>query len=106
MIFHTLILATVIILAAACGDGGGAYGDGGGDDGGQGPDDPAYAEVKPIVDRECGKCHNGSTHPLRFPNGAAFKASRAKARIANGTMPPGGGLKPDDKAALLAYLGG
>lgn len=69
------------------------------------PADPAFVAVQPVVDRECGRCHNGSVHPLKFSSGAAFKGSKAKARIGNGTMPPDRALKPEDKQALLDYLG-
>jgi len=67
--------------------------------------DAAWDELKPIVAANCGGCHNGTTHPLKFDSGAAFKRSKAKARISNGTMPPSGALAPDAKAKMLAYLG-
>jgi hypothetical protein len=73
---------------------------------GPGPQgDPAWDELKPLVVANCGGCHNGTTHPLKFDSGAAFKRSKAKARISNGTMPPSGALAPDVKAKMLAYLG-
>jgi hypothetical protein len=67
--------------------------------------DAAWDELKPIVAANCGGCHNGSTHPLKFDSGAAFKRSKAKVRISNGSMPPTGALAPDVKAKMLAYLG-
>jgi hypothetical protein len=67
--------------------------------------DRAWDDVKPLVEAKCGGCHNGTVHPLRFDTGAKFKASKAKLRISNGTMPPSGGLSDADKQRLLTYLG-
>jgi hypothetical protein len=70
------------------------------------PADTAWTgEIKPLVERHCGGCHNGTTHPLKFDTGAKFKGSKARVRISNGTMPPNGALPDDVKAKLLAYLG-
>lgn len=69
--------------------------------------DPAFEQVRPIVAANCGKCHNGATHPLDFSKPGVFKASKAKARLTGGTMPPVPNTISDaDKSALLAYLGG
>lgn len=68
-------------------------------------DDPAFAQVKPVIARACGRCHNGSEEPA-FTSAAVFKGSTAKARLVSGTMPPGGRIDPADKSALLSYLGG
>lgn len=69
------------------------------------PSDPAWAALKPLIDRNCGSCHNGSNTLPQFVSGAVFKASKAKAKITSGAMPPSGGLSDSDKKALLAYLG-
>lgn len=67
--------------------------------------DKAWDEIKPLVQTRCGGCHNGTVHPIKFDTAAKFKGSRAKARITDGSMPPGGGLSATDKQKLLAYLG-
>lgn len=64
----------------------------------------SFEGVKPILDKDCGGCHNGRVHPLKFDSEAAFRGSRAKARILNGSMPPNGPLAPADKKALLDFL--
>lgn len=70
------------------------------------PADPAFEKVKATVAAKCGKCHNGATHPLDFAKPGVLKASRAKARIEAGTMPPPpGSLTELEKADLLGYLG-
>lgn len=60
----------------------------------------SWDEIKPLVDENCNKCHGKSI-------GQAFtKANygpKAVARVANGTMPPGGGLSPDVKSKLESY---
>lgn len=91
-----LVLA-IAWLIVACGSDKGGYD--------RAPDDAAFAEVKPTVDRECGRCHNGSVQPLQF-SASNFKSSKAKTRVANGSMPPDRALKAADKDALLAYLNG
>lgn len=68
--------------------------------------DKDFDEIKPVIDRNCTKCHNGAVHPLKFDTAAKFKGSKSKARISNGTMPPAGNvLSAEDKQKLLAYLG-
>lgn len=67
--------------------------------------DADWGALQPLVAANCGKCHNGTNHPLKFDSGASFKASKAKLKISNGTMPPVGALAPDVKAKMLAYLG-
>lgn len=103
---HALLSVALFIFIgwffASCGK---QYNDAEYEDGPAPQDDPAYAAIKPIVDRECVKCHNGKTHPLKFDSAASFKGSKAKTRIGNGSMPPNGQLKDDDKKALLSYLG-
>lgn len=68
--------------------------------------DKAWDEIKPVVDRNCTKCHNGSVHPLKFDTAAKFKGSKAKARITDRTMPPAPAVMSDtDRQKLLTYLG-
>lgn len=99
----TLPILAVLALAAACGGGGNTYGD---DDPAPQPD-AAFDAVKPVIARNCAGCHNGSTHPLRFDSGAKFRASKAKAKLTGGLMPPPPKtISDEDKRALLAYLGG
>ncbi len=69
------------------------------------PVDTAFAEVQPVIAANCGKCHNGTVHPLDFSKPGVFKASKAKVRLTAGTMPPAPNTISDaDKAKLLAYL--
>lgn len=68
------------------------------------PEPKGFAAIKPVIDRDCGGCHNGRVHPLKFDSEAAFRGSKAKARILNGSMPPNGPLAPADKKALLDFL--
>lgn len=60
----------------------------------------AWDEIKPIVDQYCNNCHGKSV-------GQAFTKANfgegAIARVANGTMPPGGGLPKDIKSKLESY---
>jgi hypothetical protein len=68
--------------------------------------DAQWANVKVIIDRDCGSCHNG-VKETAFTSGAVFKASKAKAKLTGGLMPPPPKTIPaGDKSALLAYLGG
>lgn len=60
----------------------------------------AWDGIASIVEKSCNSCHGKSV-------GASFTASnfgsKAQTRVGNGSMPPGGNLAPEDKAALLAY---
>lgn len=64
----------------------------------------SWAEIKPIVDRECARCHNGVKHPLTLSTESSFKSSKAKVRIENGSMPPDRTLPAADKKSLLSYF--
>jgi|GEM_PF-5679986 len=93
------------ILAIALAAGLAACGDDDSDGGSAPPPDPAFVSIKVVVDRNCGGCHNGTTHPLRFDSSAKFKTAKVKTRIANGSMPPSPKrLSDEDKKALLEYL--
>lgn len=71
----------------------------------QEPADPAWDAIRPVVTRNCTKCHNGTIHPLDFSKKAVFKSSKAKARLQAGTMPPAGNvISKEDKDKLLKYL--
>ncbi len=94
------LLCQLIFYVSSCGD---SYPDESA--GGPPVSDPAYAAVAPIVNKNCGTCHNGSTHPLKLDSGAKLKA--AAGRIRNGSMPPAPRkLTPDDKTKLLEYVEG
>lgn len=67
------------------------------------PADPAFAAIQPIIQRNCGDCHNGRKEPA-FPDGATFKASQSKQELQSGSMPLGRAISAADKAALLGYL--
>ncbi len=99
-----LVLCFILLFGMGCGSSEGGYGDKPAP-GDQAPQsDPAFAAVKPTVDKSCGGCHNGRVHPLTFNSPGAFKTARVKALIESGRMPPNGPLPASDKAALLAYL--
>ncbi len=98
-----LCLIALALTLTACGSSDADYGD-------KAPApppaaDPEFAAIQPVIERACGKCHNGTVHPLRFTSAAAFKGSKAKARLTAGTMPPAPAtISAEDKAALLAFL--
>jgi hypothetical protein len=64
----------------------------------------AFEAIKPIVDRECVRCHGGRQAPdLRRE--AGFNSPRVKNEITTGDMPPDKRLSAADKGKLLAYFG-
>ena len=72
------------------------------------PPRDAFAEIKPLVDKSCAAagCHAGAGF---VQSGAAFKASKAKVRIANKSMPPpaspqGRAFSEAERAVLVRYL--
>jgi uncharacterized membrane protein len=65
--------------------------------------DPQFAAVQPVIQRNCGDCHNGGRLPA-FNSPEAFRGSAAKAEITSGSMPLGRAMSAADKAVLLAYL--
>jgi mono/diheme cytochrome c family protein len=69
------------------------------------PADPAFAQVQPVVAKNCGGCHGVRPGLPVFASGAAFRASNARAELLTGAMPPAPHtISADDRAALLAYL--
>lgn len=101
---RSLWLIVLGLALSACGSSDGGYG---GDNAPPPPPaaDPEFAAVQPVIEKACGKCHNGTVHPLRFDTAAKFKAGKAKARLAAGTMPPPPAtISAEDKQVLLAYL--
>lgn len=66
------------------------------------PTNPQWDGLKSLVDAECGRCHNGTTHPTVF-NASNFGNSGVQARIANDSMPPDRDLDDETKARFLAY---
>lgn len=66
--------------------------------------DAAFEKVKPLIAEACGKCHVTGSQAPRFDSAAAFKGSKALQEIEGGDMPPSGQIKPETKAALVAYL--
>ena len=57
-----------------------------------------WAEAEPLVEEHCGNCHGGGAQKA-IDSQDRLQAS--KGRIADGSMPPGGGLPDDVKAKLL-----
>lgn len=60
-----------------------------------------YAAVSTLVDANCGRCHNGTIHPLTF-NEESWYASKARNRIEDNTMPPDVALEKDTRSKLLS----
>jgi hypothetical protein len=65
---------------------------------------PKWAEIAPLVAKECVNCHNGAKHPLNLSTQAAWDNSKSKARIANDSMPPNKKLEPSVKEKFLSYF--
>lgn len=64
----------------------------------------AFEAIKPLVDKECVRCHGGRQAPdLRTE--AGFNSPRVKNEIASGGMPNDKTLSAADKGKLLAYFG-
>ena len=63
----------------------------------------AWLAVKDTVKDECGRCHNGSVHPLNLSIEANYRA-KAKGRIENASMPPDKILDVEVKRILLSYF--
>ncbi len=102
---RSLWLIVLGLALNACGSSDGGYGDSTPPPAAPAAD-PEFAAVQPVIEKNCGKCHNGTTHPLKFDTAAKFKAGKAKARLTSGTMPPAPAtISSDDKNVLLAYLG-
>lgn len=91
---RNLILAGVAMLVVGCG---------GYEDEKKTDEKPseAWLSLKGDVDKYCGNCHNGSQQQA-FTE-ARWKSSTAKARVSNGSMPPGGGLPEAVKAKMIAF---
>lgn len=67
--------------------------------------DKAWDELKPLVQENCGSCHNGTVHPLKFDTGAKFKASKSRAKLEARLMPPPPRtISEDAKQKMLQYL--
>lgn len=66
--------------------------------------DPAFAKVQPVIQANCGSCHNGSFQ-FAFTSASQFKASKALDELTTGGMPPPPNtISPSDKAVLIDYL--
>lgn len=102
-----LCLCLVASVLVSCGGGGSGYGDNGSQPAPTG--DPAWDNVAAAIAANCGGCHapgNAKGLPV-FSTGAAFKASKAQAKLTAGLMPPPPKtISSADKQTLLAYLGG
>lgn len=69
------------------------------------PADPeAFEALRADVERECRRCHNGSTRADDFGSATAFKRTEVLRRISNGTMPPDRPLPAAVKRKFLEYL--
>lgn len=65
------------------------------------PDSEKFKAVKAVIDRECGRCHNGSIQRA-FNNEQRWLSSAAKQRINDASMPPDKRLSDSDRAKLLS----
>lgn len=64
------------------------------------PAEPSSCEeLLPQVAEECGRCHNGTTHPKVFDTTEKLKGARG--RIQNGSMPPDRDLDLSVQSAFL-----
>lgn len=68
------------------------------------PKKPTWVEIKPKVEAECVRCHNGTKHPLSLASEDAFKSPKVQARISNNSMPPDKALAGETKSYLLSYF--
>lgn len=95
-----MLFAAFVISMTSCGssDSGKSY---------YPPNDPEWEQkVSPVVQRDCGPCHDGKNQP-KFVSGQQFKLSAARAKIEAGQMPPPPKTVSDqDRAILLGYLKG
>lgn len=62
---------------------------------------PEYTEVALLVQAHCGKCHGPGKGQKGIDSPERVKG--ASGRVANDSMPPGGGLPQDVKDKILNY---
>lgn len=68
---------------------------------------PSFAlDIQPLINRSCGggACHLGGSHPLVLGSYDQIKGGNVAARIANSSMPPGGGLSSGDKKLFADWV--
>lgn len=63
-----------------------------------------WQAIKSLVKAECGRCHNGTKHPLDFNLEPVWANSKSKTRLSNGSMPPDKKLEDSQKEVLLSYF--
>ncbi|OEK07846.1 hypothetical protein A8C32_15300 [Flavivirga aquatica] len=69
------------------------------------PDVSFVAKIKPIIDNNCIRCHNGSQFPdLRTYTGVSNSAQRVQIRVVNRTMPIGGALTNDEIELIRCWV--
>lgn len=97
-----LVIAFAFAAAAACG----APSDTPQTAGGTQPpaDAEPFAEIQPLFQRECGRCHSGRVSP-RLETEAQLRGSRAAAEIRTRSMPPDRRLADADLARMLRWFG-
>ena len=79
--------------------------DPGGDGGGDSALEEKYNEIKSTLTSSCetAGCHAGGAI-ADLSTASKFKNGNSKARIENGTMPPGGNISEADKEKLLSFF--
>lgn len=89
------IMFSGLALISGCGDS--YYQDYDNGDNSQTYPDTKWEQAQPVVKRNCERCHKGEA----FLTSVDVYLAKAKARVINGSMPPGGGLSSSDKAILV-----
>ena len=63
---------------------------------------PPASDADALVQRECGRCHDGRKESPKLQSQAQLKAARAGRLIESGRMPPDRRLAADVKARLVS----
>lgn len=74
-------------------------------DNGDGDDKDTFADVQPIIQASCARCHASDGF---IKSEAGWRASAAQTRTGNASMPPPGtpearGLSPADRSRLVSF---
>lgn len=63
-----------------------------------------WAQIQPLVQANCGRCHGVSVMAPLFTSAATFKTAAVLQAIQSGGMPKDGKISAADKATLITYL--
>lgn len=67
-------------------------------------EDKEWVAIKPTVDKDCVKCHDGVKQKPALNTRDAFIHSNALLKLKGGQMPPNGVIDPAEKGRMIAYL--